>query len=806
MFCLEGDIMPTTIESMTGIVIRSPFFDVPFALELFPPHPKVVKTPDAPQKNRVALLYGANGSGKSTIAQGFREYSESMIPRTVDLRFLAGTEIIKMSSGMRNEKIFVFDEEYISKNIKVRGNGLGTIVLFGKQIELEKRLEDLEKQISQVQIDIDSKGEFLKQYNSANNIAAPEYWQNLIIKKLQATGGWAETSGIRIKKRQIKARVTSAEVDRLGSLNPCKDEVTTRKAFNELLDVFNSIDTSASLIAPQIQTIEPPERTIEETIRLVKKVPQKPTLTLREQELLETLGIEVLSSAKGFLSTKSCKICPTCLQPISEDHRAKSLQEIENILNREVEEYRNELKKLILPEIQADSYQKYAMLDSELLGKAIIQISSANSLITKHNNAVQAKIADPLSLSQYSDSADLMAAYKQLNDTLLKLENKRVSFNEVISNRQTAEGRLLELNDEIGHYAIATEYQTLLSQRTAKQAVEEDMDKLIQAKKSLVNEQKLLDAQRKNLQIAVEQINKSLSYIFYSDSRIKLHLESDQMYHLKVNGKSVSPDKISCGERNALALSYFFAEIAKETELQKIYYDEMLLVIDDPVSSFDIENRVGILSFLRYKLNQVLSSCATTKILIMTHDVSVMFDLQKTMDEISSNCASVGKHAEYCSFQLLNKTVTNFMTKSHNEYTRLMRCVYEYGCNPEAAMELTIGNTTRRVLEAFSSFTFREGVEKVSLNPRVLALIPDQSQREYFQNSMYRLVLNTESHSQEGIQGSPEISFFSHLTTAEKQRTARDVLCFMYCVNPTHVLSHLPDAQNELDNWTKRIK
>lgn len=146
------------------------------------------------------------------------------------------------------------------------------------------------------------------------------------------------------------------------------------------------------------------------------------------------------------------------------------------------------------------------------------------------------------------------------------------------------------------------------------------------------------------------------------------------------------------------------------------------------------------------------------------------------------------------------------MTKSHNEYTRLMRCVYEYGCNPEVAMELTIGNTTRRVLEAFSSFTFKEGVEKVSLNPRVLALIPDQSKKEYFQNSMYRLVLNTESHSQEGVQGAPEISFFSHLTTAEKQRTARDVLCFMYSVNPTHVLSHLPDAQNELDNWTKSIK
>ena len=82
------------------------------------------------------------------------------------------------------------------------------------------------------------------------------------------------------------------------------------------------------------------------------------------------------------------------------------------------------------------------------------------------------------------------------------------------------------------------------------------------------------------------------------------------------------------------------------------------------------------------------------------------FDLQKVMDEVSANCAEVGKHAEYCSFQLVNKRIVPFKAKSHNEYTRLMKCVYEYGRNPEPTAELTIGNMTRRVLEAFSTFTF----------------------------------------------------------------------------------------------------
>ena len=592
-----------------------------------------MKNPNAPQKNRVALIYGSNGSGKSTIAQGFREYAESVIPKTVELNPTAGAAIIKMSSGMKSGKIFVFDEKDISRNIKVQESGLGTIVLLGEQVELEKRLEELKAQIAKLQANIDSKAENVEKFNLVSDVISPEYWKAAITKKLQSSGGWAETSGIRIKRNQIKTRVTDAEVDRLGQLTPQKDETLTREKFTELFSVFDSIETSVSPVAPEIRAIDIPEKVVEDAKRLLAKVPQKPILTEREQELLHFFGIEVLSNAKGFLSVKTHEICPTCLQMISEEHRTKSLQQIEDILNREVEECREELKKLILPEIEAEHYQCYSVLDSELLGQIILQIASVNALITNYNKVIQSKIADPLSPVECVSSEDLITAYKQLNNLLGRLEIKRESFNRVITNRKTTEKELLKLNDEIAHYVIYTEYQSLLSQRSAKQTAEEELHQLIQAREDHVKEQQFLDAQRKNLQIAVEQINKSLSYIFYSDSRLKLHLENDQMYHLTVNGKDVFPDKISCGERNALALCYFFSEIAKETELQKLYHDEMFVVIDDPVSSFDVENRVGILSFLRYKLNQMLSACATTKVLMMSHDVSVIFDLQKVIEE-----------------------------------------------------------------------------------------------------------------------------------------------------------------------------
>ena len=243
-------------------------------------------------------------------------------------------------------------------------------------------------------------------------------------------------------------------------------------------------------------------------------------------------------------------------------------------------------------------------------------------------------------------------------------------------------------------------------------------------------------------------------------------------------------------------------------DAKAVYSDEVLLVIDDPVSSFDLENRIGILSFLRWKLEQVLDGCATSKILVMTHDISVMFDMEKALQEISKHCEKVSVNAEYCLFQLDDKCLSEFKYKKHNEYTQLLQRIYQYATsaavNPDS--DLVIGNVMRRVLEAFASFSFKKGVEDVSLDERVLELLSDEESKTYYRNLMYRLVLNNESHFIENIQGAPEMSFYSHLSSGEKQRTAKDILCFIYRLNKAHILSHLPDAEPDLITWCTSVR
>lgn len=72
---------------------------------------------------------------------------------------------------------------------------------------------------------------------------------------------------------------------------------------------------------------------------------------------------------------------------------------------------------------------------------------------------------------------------------------------------------------------------------------------------------------------------------------------------------------------------------------------------------------------------------------------------------------------------------------------------------------------------------------------------------------MYRLVLHGESHFETRVyamQG--DLSFYRFISEEEKQRTCKEVLCFMYCLSPDHIESHIPDAIHEIQKWMADIR
>lgn len=76
---------------------------------------------------------------------------------------------------------------------------------------------------------------------------------------------------------------------------------------------------------------------------------------------------------------------------------------------------------------------------------------------------------------------------------------------------------------------------------------------------------------------------------------------------------------------------------------------------------------------------------------------------------------------------------------------------------------------------------------------------------DYFENLMYRLVLHGGSHREEQARNL-EIDFYSLISEEEKKRTAKDVISFIYLLNPQHIISHLSDSDKPtLEKWCNDI-
>lgn len=233
-----------------------------------------------------------------------------------------------------------------------------------------------------------------------------------------------------------------------------------------------------------------------------------------------------------------------------------------------------------------------------------------------------------------------------------------------------------------------------------------------------------------------------------------------------------------------------------------------MLIIDDPVTSYDLENRVGILSYLKYELGKFLLGNESSKALIMTHDLFTAIDVGKMFTELMTDCKQKfnGRgNFLYSPKELRDHQITRFNNK-RNEYSTLLTMVYEYANGVATEQEPYIGNIIRQVLEAFSTFEFKKGIEEVSVDDEILAMMEYEEHRIYFKNLMYRLVLNEGSHRYDQTRNM-QVDFFSLISEPDKRRTAKDILCFMELLNTPHIKAYLgANAEAVIKQWCEEIR
>ena len=278
------------LEQIKGIKIKGANFANQTELNLFnSPEDKVAK---------VALVYGRNGSGKSTISNAFKKVQGEDILNieTASLYDNDSREILINDSG--DKVIFVFNEDFVNDKVKIQEEGLGSIIMLGEKADLTAKIEQATEQLSEVkniQVEIKQK---IEEYKDVTNLKSPYYYKEKMCMTLRDDDGWAG------RERRIKESRRNANVPKNKYLDFVN--ITASKSRSELLIDFEE----------QMRELEKAKQGSEKIIEEIIKIPdayinfnysavsklleetiEKPLLSEREKYLLKLVEI----GEKNFL-------------------------------------------------------------------------------------------------------------------------------------------------------------------------------------------------------------------------------------------------------------------------------------------------------------------------------------------------------------------------------------------------------------------------------------------------------------------------------------------------------------------------
>ena len=750
------------------------------------------------EHHRLCLIYGKNGSGKSTISQAFdavKHNSQSLIASQIIDK--SGAAVDLTNEDQKNN-IFVFNEEYVNSKVKIKDNGLDAIVLLGDVANIDKKLQKAKRINKKLEERKSKYQEEFQKYNDRQNTDNPEKYKDDIIKILK------EKFGNRWKQINNRERI-SGDVCSFESAENIINAFAIDANVNELKNNFDEKLKSYEDIRSDLNFTEEIKQLNFEDIKqlLLYQVEQK-QLSPREEEIKRAIAEADHVVTKNIMESDK-DICPYCFQKLTDEYKKGILSSLETIFNPDIRNHRRNLENK-KQEIQ-DSLNNLKnlpdmdKLDKNLFDTIKMQIEICQTEVTEKLNQ---KIQNPFVALNLDTNFDNLV--NELNRDLDQLEQKRQAFMAQKARADELKQELERLNKQIAYCEIKDNFNYYEEKLRIKQTLnikKEHNDRRLGCISSKISE---LNAQKKQINIAQDKINEHLKYIFFKEGRLELS-ENQGQYVLKSNGNRVKAKDVSTGERNAIALSYFFTEIFKGENSKEFYTKPKFIVIDDPISSFDFENKVGIMSFLNYQIHKIMTGCNKSKMIILTHDLMSAFDMQK----IISNLPKVEFYDErenrnkkdviFIQKELKEHQFVDF-GKKYSEYKTVLNEIYDYA-NNSISENINIGNNMRKVLETFGTFNYQCGIEDIARDKAIVVnLSPEQ--QAYFENLMYRLVLHGESHAEDKTK---TLDFFSCISEIEKQKTAKDILSLLYLLNKAHLQKYLQKEQVEkIEQWVENCK
>lgn len=745
--------------------------------------------------HRFCLIYGKNGSGKSTISQAFDTVKQNNQPLiTVQIIDRSGA-VVDLTNKDQKNNIFVFNEEYVNSEVKIKDNGLDAIVLLGNAKNIDEKLKKAKRINKKLEGRQSKYQEDFQKYSDRQNTDNPEKYKDDIIKSLRDNFAEREKNilgntnrNLQNKTIELAKNIISFKAEDDKNIEELKNNFDEKlKSYEDMQSDLNFLEDIKKLNFEEIKQL------------LLHQVEQK-QLTSREEEIKQAIAEASHLVTKNIMESDK-DICPYCFQKLTDEYKKEILSSLETIFNPDIQNHRRNLENK-KQEIQNSlnslkNLPDMDKLDKDLFDAIKIQINTCQTEVTEK---LDQKIQNPFIALNLDVNFDSLV--DELNQNLDQLEKKRQTFMAQKARANELKQELEKLNNQIAYCEIKDDFKHYEEKLEVKKTLDsnrEHNDKRLECITSKISK---LNAQNEQINIAQDKINEYLKYIFFKEGRLELCEPNDQkQYILKSNGNRVKAKDISTGERNAIALSYFFTEIFKGENSEEFYIKPKFIVIDDPISSFDFENRVGMMSFLNYQIHKIMTGCSESKMIILTHDLMSAFDIQKIIGSLPQIKINDKNEVIFIQRELKNQKLVYF-GKKYSEYKTLLNEIYDYA-NNSISENVNIGNNMRKVLEAFGTFNYQCGIEDIARDKAIVANL-SLEQQAYFENLMYRLVLHGESHAEDKTK---TLDFFSCISKNEKQNTAKDILSLLYLLHKAHLQKYLERGQVErIKQWVENCR
>lgn len=746
--------------------------------------------------NRFNLLYGRNGSGKSTIAKAIRLYADG---KEQEEGFSVSFDSPISVDEKRN--IYVFDEHFIDENVKINRKGIDTIVMLGEQVELDSKIKEAESKYEEIVSKIKALNERKDLANDPKNTNSHLYYRELISSNLKKNNGYAD------RERRIKGHKRNTSVSDIFIDEIINSDITTKDAPDvlreTLMQKIHIIEASKDsiLISVVLQDISTPIDN--ELHTLLNRFIAKPNLDEYGKKIEALLqSSESKDKTHKLLLNHDQKVCPLCLQDISSNHREAILNVISQLYKDEAHIYRKRLQLYIDKLDQFPQIPSQKIEIDKLKEEGIIERNEWENFFYEYNSLIVElenvkKVIEDRKDDIYNPTKGYIEdthsrLLNRCNESLKNFNNKVSIYNSNIMNRNMHASDASELNKRLACLENKEFCQLYKDRKRAYDKLVLEIDEACKQENLLKTEIARLQHEKDNVNVALDLMNEYLSYIFISKERMQL-IASDGCYKLIVNNNNINVDKASVGERNILALVYYFVRIFQNQSLKDKYSTGRLLIIDDPISSFDFNNKIGILSFIGYQIYEFYKNGNNSKILLMSHDKQTI-DYLKSFYEKKIN-------RKYIDVKMLKDNKMHEIDIP-NEHAALLNEVFQYVNTPGSELNsdrYSIGNKMRKILESISTFLYRCGVDDMLKNESLLDMLPNEL-RYYYEFRMFNLLFHADSHKERQVQAL--LLAEDAYDPIEQKKLAKMLLIFLYCIQKEHINSCLKDdAVSILNTW-----